>query len=231
MKVSRSAIHRLEVDVTCGCKANGEYDDEACKKQKGTTTFTACEKHKEAAGVDMLEMMLIEVVDKEARELVIAPPEPRVHPRTLALQQAEEAGDADPAAAAAPARTLRTSGSTGATRAPAAPAAPARSAPGSHRPSRPAGGGGGGGGFARRSDPGSRLSPAAARLAGGSKVASSTRVAGGNANPSGISFGGDLDIDMDEVPEDSRVTRLLEVTNALGGDDEGDFDDDGDIEL
>jgi hypothetical protein len=220
MKVTKSAIHRLEVEVKCGCKAGGEYEDAACKKQKGVTVFTACEVHKTAPGVEMLEMMLIEVVDKEARELVI---EPTVHPRTLALVQQDDTEVSDESGA--PARTLRTAGSTGAVRA-ASPVAPARSAPGSHRP---AGGGGAGSSPFRRSDPSSRLSPAAQRAAGGSKVASA-RVAGGAANPSGITFGGDLEIDMDEVPEDTRVTRLLQVTNALG-DEEDDPSLEDDIDL
>ncbi len=204
MKVTKSAIYRLQVATSCGCAASGEYEDEACKKAKGPITFTPCDKHGQAPGLDMVEMLLTEMVGSEAEKITVAP---AIHPRSAALIAGNDEANQQ-TAAAVPARSLRTAGSTGEVR---SPATPARPAPGSHRPT---GGGPKGNSPFRRADTSSRLSPHAAAALGGSKVASR----GGNA---GIELGGELDFDLDAVPEDHRVTSLVEQSGFLDmGDDE-----------
>jgi len=210
MKVTKSAIHRLEVEITCGCKAAGEYEDDICKKARGVASFIPCALHA-TLPADMTAMfgsVLIETLEKEAKEQKAPEVAPAVHPRTQALQV--ESGSED--TAGAPARTMRTTGSS--ERPPAASPGP-RSVPGSHRPT---GGGGSGRSMVRRADPALGLSAnAASRLGGRAKVAS-----GGNS--SGITFAGSvsaMDNDMDPVPEDHRVTALLENSGALDGEEGG----------
>jgi len=221
MKTLRSAIHKLTVQADCGCIAWGEYQDEACKRPASAITFTPCEKHKEAAGIDLAEKFMKEAVLKEAADTKIAPPpapaptEPPAHldGDAAARRAARVAASTVPAAEGSSTSAVRPPTSAvpaqagTATRTPiTSNAKPGAPRPGSGQP-RVIGGTPGG---VRRHD------PTNGRTANGLKVA-------GKAPGSG---GGSIAMDMDGVAEDKRVTNLIELSGALDVD-----DDDGDIEF
>lgn len=209
MKVTKSTIYKLEIERTCTCKVAGDYEDVAFKKPRGTAIFTACATHKETPGVDVIEEMMREVLEKEAREAK-APEVILPRAAQAAAARAEEAQAATPAVpdpnANAPARTLRVAGSNG-TAASSAGHRPA-SAPtpqpgrGTHRPE----GKTGGSSPFRRADPNAGLSAGALSKVGGGKPSSSA-----------------LSVDFDQqVPEDSRVTALIEDIGFEDDENEGD---------
>ena len=69
MNVTKTAIYRISVDMNCGCVATKEFKD--CNYKEPLTeeaAFVACTKHKGKAGVDILQMVLSESVDKEAKD-------------------------------------------------------------------------------------------------------------------------------------------------------------------
>lgn len=196
MNVTKTTIHKLEIERPCGCKVAGDYEDDAYKKPRGAAIFAACEKHSEAA--ELIEELLREVLEREARQSV-APA--RLVPRALAA--AEGAAPAAPQgddASQPVARTLRTGGAS------SNPAdRPTQHRPASAPPPRPQGGPqrpvakAPGLGF-RRANTNAGLSAAAL-----SKVASPTSHRS-------------LEIDMEAAPEDPRLTRAVEQFNLLGDD-------------
>jgi hypothetical protein len=77
MKVTKSAVYRITTATGCGCQVVREYEDADYKKPLGEThTFTECAKHKGQPGVDVIEMILGELVEKEAADHVPAPVQP-----------------------------------------------------------------------------------------------------------------------------------------------------------
>jgi hypothetical protein len=69
MNVTKSAIYRISVDMNCGCVATKEFKDANYKEPiTEEAVFVACAKHKGKAGVDILQMVLSESVDKEAKD-------------------------------------------------------------------------------------------------------------------------------------------------------------------
>jgi hypothetical protein len=67
MKVTKTSVHRLTVEKTCGCSATREYEDARYTKPIGEGVFTACEKHEKMKGiVEFAGEMLIETLDREA---------------------------------------------------------------------------------------------------------------------------------------------------------------------
>lgn len=198
MKVNKSTTYKLEVERECGCKIVRDYKDEVCKNPHGDASFSACDKHQETA--DLIKELLTEVLEREAREAKAAAPV--IHPRTAAmLQQPTEDTEAEATTVTAPtARTLRMTGSgAGARRSegeghrPAAAPAP-RPGSSQHRPGPKTSSGGG----FRRSDPNSGLSAAAL-----AKVAAAPKQSVG------------LEIDMEAVDEDHRVTNVIEELGFL----------------
>jgi hypothetical protein len=66
MKVTRTSVHRLTIEKTCGCQATREYEDIRYTKPTGDGVFTACVKHNKGAVAEFAGEMLIEALDKEA---------------------------------------------------------------------------------------------------------------------------------------------------------------------
>src|SRR5271163_4811354 len=66
MKVTRTSVHRLTIEKTCGCQATREYEDIRYTKPNGDGVFTACSKHSKGAIAEFAGEMLIEALDKEA---------------------------------------------------------------------------------------------------------------------------------------------------------------------
>jgi len=67
MKVTKTSVHRLTVEKTCGCQATREYADVRYSKPLAEGVFTACEKHeKNKAIAEFAGEMLLEALDKEA---------------------------------------------------------------------------------------------------------------------------------------------------------------------
>src|SRR5271170_3431075 len=67
MKVTRTSVHRLTIEKTCGCQATREYEDVRYAKPLGEGVFTPCEKHeKNKLVAEFAGEMLLEALDKEA---------------------------------------------------------------------------------------------------------------------------------------------------------------------
>src|SRR5882724_8833909 len=67
MKVTKTSVHRLTVEKTCGCQATREYEDSRYTKPIGEGVFTACDKHEKNKLVsEFAGEMLLEALDKEA---------------------------------------------------------------------------------------------------------------------------------------------------------------------
>ena len=77
MKISKSAIYRITANTGCACAVTREYEDADYKKPLGEAVFASCKKHKGQPGVDVIEMILGELVEKEAEEHKAAPAAPR----------------------------------------------------------------------------------------------------------------------------------------------------------
>lgn len=74
MKVSKTSVHRLTVEKTCGCQATREYEDIRYTKPLGEGVFTACDKHeKNKLVAEFAGEMLLEALDKEAEVAGKAP--------------------------------------------------------------------------------------------------------------------------------------------------------------
>lgn len=67
MKVTKTSIHRLTVEKTCGCQATREYTDAHYAKPLAEGVFTPCEKHeKNKLVAEFAGEMMLEALDKEA---------------------------------------------------------------------------------------------------------------------------------------------------------------------
>jgi hypothetical protein len=67
MKVTKTSVHRLTVEKTCGCQATREYEDVRYSRPIGEGVFTPCEKHeKNKLVAEFAGEMLLEALDKEA---------------------------------------------------------------------------------------------------------------------------------------------------------------------
>lgn len=66
MKVTKTSIHRLTIEKTCGCQATREYEDARYTKPLGEGAFVPCPKHNKGAIAEFAGEMLIEALDKEA---------------------------------------------------------------------------------------------------------------------------------------------------------------------
>jgi hypothetical protein len=66
MKVTKTSIHRLTIEKTCGCKATREYEDTRYTKPIAESQFLACPKHNKGAVAEFAGEMLVEALDKEA---------------------------------------------------------------------------------------------------------------------------------------------------------------------
>lgn len=74
MKVTKSAVYRITASAGCACTVTREFEDTEFKSPLGEATFVVCKKHDKQPGVDIVEMILTELVDKEATDHVSAPP-------------------------------------------------------------------------------------------------------------------------------------------------------------
>ena len=66
MKVTKTSVHRLTIEKSCGCQATREYEDVRYTKPIGEGVFTACQKHAKGVIAEFAGEMLIEALDKEA---------------------------------------------------------------------------------------------------------------------------------------------------------------------
>src|ERR1035437_10559081 len=66
MKVTRTSVHRLTIEKTCGCQATREFSDPSYAKPIGDSLFTACPKHGKGVIAEFAGEMLIEALEKEA---------------------------------------------------------------------------------------------------------------------------------------------------------------------
>lgn len=224
MRTTRSAIYKLTVTADCGCAAAGEYRDATCKQPSAPVAFVPCVAHKDAPGLDLAANLMKQAVEKEAVDTRIAPPAapaPMVLDEATAARRASRVPPAQPASEAADGATpAATSAATPARAVPGVATMPGRTPiktqakPGQARPGsgepRVIGGTGG----VRRVDPAAKVaSQSGAKAASGGAAAAA--------------------LDIDEVPEDRRVTNLIEKSGFLdedgfvdedGGDDGGDID-------
>jgi hypothetical protein len=223
MKITKTAIHKLTVQADCGCIAYGEYQDEALKKTVAGPLFSPCDTHKENPGASVIEGLLKEVVIHTAAETKVAPPPaPAPSAPPPHIDGAIAARRAERVAAAAPAS--ETNGGTppaavaGGAAAPATPGIPGATTrtpiavkPGSHRPGtkepRVVGG-----------------NPHKVRLHDPT-VTGRGRTGTGTPGGPKVASAASAVTDMDGVPEDRRVTALVENIGLL---DDGDDDADGD---
>ena len=81
MKVEKSTVHRLSINVSCGCRMYAEFSDPRCKAPFGATpaenpeekleaekTFVPCEKHAADPSLSMLEFMIGERLEEAIEE-------------------------------------------------------------------------------------------------------------------------------------------------------------------
>src|SRR5271155_5705707 len=74
MKVTKTSVHRLTIEKTCGCQATREYEDVRYAKPLAEGLFTPCEKHEKNKLVsEFAGEMLLEALDKEAENASKAP--------------------------------------------------------------------------------------------------------------------------------------------------------------
>jgi hypothetical protein len=67
MKVTKTSVHRLTIEKTCGCQATREYSDVRYTKPLAEGVFTPCDKHeKNKLVAEFAGEMLLEALDKEA---------------------------------------------------------------------------------------------------------------------------------------------------------------------
>jgi hypothetical protein len=66
MKVTKTSIHRLTIEKTCGCKATREYEDVRYTKPMGEAEFLACAKHNKGAVAEFAGEMLVEALLQQA---------------------------------------------------------------------------------------------------------------------------------------------------------------------
>src|SRR5271154_986061 len=67
MKVTKTSVHRLTIEKTCGCTATREFEDVRYAKPIAEGVFTPCEKHEKNKLVsEFAGEMLLEALDKEA---------------------------------------------------------------------------------------------------------------------------------------------------------------------
>lgn len=207
MKVEKTHVHRLSVERDCGCRAVREFKDPQYKDAIAEAIYSPCKKHKASKDLsDMMGMILVEDVNREAETQAAAATPTHLHPIPVATPTSLD-------------------GSSGET---------VTSIPIQRRPPRvhvaPAGGTGGGAPAPQngpRRDPtqvrtvnrdhsGAGLSRRAA-IAGRTPVTGVTVTNPAGRRPNTVTVGEveletpGMDIlDMDGVPEDPRVTRLAE---------------------
>jgi hypothetical protein len=69
MKVTKTSVHRLTIEKTCGCAATREYEDLRYAKPIADGKFVPCDKHeKNKLLAEFAGEMLLEMLDKEAAE-------------------------------------------------------------------------------------------------------------------------------------------------------------------
>lgn len=101
MKVAKTSIYRLNVDMSCGCRMFSEFTDVQCKVpvlplgveiKEGTEpplvekVFKPCSKHAEDASLSMLEFILSERMDEAVESEQKTP----VHLHSIPSQNIEE---------------------------------------------------------------------------------------------------------------------------------------------
>lgn len=74
MKITKTSIHRLTVEKTCGCQATREYGDARYSAPIAEGVFTPCEKHeKNKLVAEFAGEVMLEALDKEAEASGKAP--------------------------------------------------------------------------------------------------------------------------------------------------------------
>lgn len=93
MKVNKTTIHRLSIDVSCGCRVFAEFKDSQCKEpvqplvlegelsSQAVQNFTPCDKHVSDPSVTMLQFIIGERLDEAIADAQKTPPAPvHLHP-------------------------------------------------------------------------------------------------------------------------------------------------------
>jgi len=82
MKVEKTNVHRLSVERDCGCRAVREFRDPQYKDAIAEAIYSPCKKHKANKDLsDMMGMILVEDVNREAESLSAVPvPPTHLHP-------------------------------------------------------------------------------------------------------------------------------------------------------
>jgi hypothetical protein len=91
MKVIKTAVYRITASTGCACQVTQEYEDADYKKPTGKAEFSVCKKHAGKPGVEVIEMILSELVEKEATDHVAAPAANAPRPNAAAV--VNEAGE------------------------------------------------------------------------------------------------------------------------------------------
>ena len=86
MKVNKTTITRLSIDMSCGCRMYAEFEDAQCKKPVGfpptaegetpplaEKVFKACSTHEKDAALTMLQFIIGERLDEAVAEANKAP--------------------------------------------------------------------------------------------------------------------------------------------------------------
>ena len=76
MKITKSIVHRLSVEMSCGCSIMREYGDSIYKEPVGLHKSFPCEAHASDPSLSVLIFIMTELLDKEAEEAKEAPPAP-----------------------------------------------------------------------------------------------------------------------------------------------------------
>ena len=83
MKVSKTVVHRLTVDMACSCRIYAEFADVQCKEPLNSDedggyrkVFTSCEKHSKDVALAMLEFFIGERLDEAVEAAKTTPVQP-----------------------------------------------------------------------------------------------------------------------------------------------------------
>ena len=93
MKVSKSTIYRLSVELSCGCMVFAEFDNAQCKEPEAPSkTFVPCEKHKQDTSLSILEFMVGERLDEVVEIEKTKPTSPVHHYAVPGIEKGDTGG-------------------------------------------------------------------------------------------------------------------------------------------
>jgi|SRR5579863_851441 len=205
MKVEKTNVHRLSVERECGCTAVREFKDPQYKDAIAEAEFEPCKKHKAKPDLaEMMKMIMTEDVNREAENNA----KPTYAPmRTPTAVPTSLDGSAGETVTSTP--IVRRPGPPRVAVAPAGGGVPAPQAGPRRDPTQVR--------TVNRDHSGAGVGPRG-RIAGKAPVTGVTVQNPAGRRPQTVQVGEvelstpgmDLDLDMDGVPEDPRVTALAE---------------------